>query len=330
RNRKDITYQQGLLVQERATLARFVGLEDWQYGRVVKAEGVETNPSVSLAGESPQGLPTNNWIVQEGRGLNQEDMDFARDVIVLGSRVVDKLFPYSDPIGEHVKIDGKRYRVIGYFEAQGGFQGGHQDNFAAIPISTFFNKYGKQNRSIHIMVQSTGRETYENAMEQVRGILRVARKVFPGEEGDFSIFSNESLIEQWNELTFYVKVGMAFVSSIALVAAGVGIMMIMLVSVTERTREIGIRRAVGAKKKDILTQFIMEAIVLCEVGGVVGVVLGILGGNIAALAFEFPAVVPYDWAMIGLGVCSLIGIIFGTYPAWKASNLDPIESLRYE
>ncbi|MEE9186979.1 MAG: FtsX-like permease family protein, partial [Bacteroidota bacterium] len=116
----------------------------------------------------------------------------------------------------------------------------------------------------------------------------------------------------------------------ALVAAGVGIMMIMLVSVTERTREIGIRRAVGAKKKDILTQFIMEAIVLCEVGGVVGVVLGILGGNIAALAFEFPAVVPYDWAMIGLGVCSLIGIIFGTYPAWKASNLDPIESLRYE
>ncbi len=330
RNRKDITFEQGQRVKDQASLARYVGLESWEYGRVIKAEREETNPDVLLAGETPDGLPTNNWIVKEGRGLNQEDIDFARNVIVLGSRVVDKLYPYSDPVGDVVKIGGRRYRVIGYFEEQGGFQGGFHDNFVAIPISTFYNTYGKQNRTVNIMVQSNSRETYDDAIDQVRGILRTARKISPGEEDDFAIFSNDSMIEQWNELTFYVKVGIGVVSFIALLAAGVGIMNIMLVSVTERTREIGIRKAVGAKKKDILAQFVLEAIVLCEVGGVAGVVLGILGGNLAALVFEFPAIIPYDWAMIGLGVCSLIGIVFGTYPAWKAANLDPIESLRYE
>jgi putative ABC transport system permease protein len=125
-------------------------------------------------------------------------------------------------------------------------------------------------------------------------------------------------------------VGVAVVSSIALLAAGIGIMNIMLVSVTERTREIGIRRAVGAKKRSIMTQFIMEAIVLCEVGGVIGVVLGILGGNATALFLKLTPVVPVDWILIGLFICSIVGIVFGTYPAWKAANLDPIESLRYE
>jgi len=330
RNRKDITFDQGLAVQHRATLARFVGLEAWEMGKVVKVEREETNPSVMLAGETPEGLPTNNWIVKEGRGLNQSDIEYADNVIVLGANVVDKLFPFSNPIGEQVTIDGHRYRVIGYFEQQGGFQGSNQDNFVAMPISTFFNTYGEQNRSIHIMVQSITREVYDDAIEQVRGILRSVRRVSPGEEDEFAIFSNDSLIEQWNELTFYVKVGIGFISFIALLAAGIGIMNIMLVSVTERTREIGIRKAVGTKKKDILTQFITEAIVLCQVGGVIGVILGILGGNLAALAFDFPAIIPYDWAVIGLVICSVVGIVFGTYPAWKAANLDPIESLRYE
>jgi putative ABC transport system permease protein len=127
-----------------------------------------------------------------------------------------------------------------------------------------------------------------------------------------------------------VRLGVAGISSIALIAAGIGIMNIMLVSVTERTREIGIRRAVGAKKRNIMTQFILEAIVLCEVGGALGVLLGIAGGNATALLLKLPAVVPVDWAIIGLLICSVVGVIFGTYPAWKAANLDPIDSLRYE
>ncbi len=142
--------------------------------------------------------------------------------------------------------------------------------------------------------------------------------------------SNDSLIEQFKTFTRAVRIGVAVVSSIALLAAGVGIMNIMLVSVTERTREIGVRRAIGAKRRNIMAQFIMEAVVLCEVGGVIGVVLGILGGNVLAWFMKVPPAIPVDWIVLGLVLCSVVGIVFGTYPAWKAANLDPIESLRYE
>jgi putative ABC transport system permease protein len=160
--------------------------------------------------------------------------------------------------------------------------------------------------------------------------LRVIRKVPPGLEDDFEIASNDSMIEQFDTFTRVVRLGVAMVSSIALLAAGIGIMNIMLVSVTERIREIGIRRAIGAKKRNIMAQFIMEAVVLCEIGGAAGVVLGILGGNAAAFFLKLAPVIPVDWVILGLAICSVVGIIFGTYPAWKAANLDPIESLRYE
>ena len=149
-------------------------------------------------------------------------------------------------------------------------------------------------------------------------------------EDDFESFSNDSLISQFDNFTRAVRIGVAVISSIALLAAGIGIMNIMLVSVTERTREIGIRRAIGAKKRNIMTQFIIEAVVLCEVGGLIGVVLGILGGNGVAIYFKVPPVIPFDWIALGLALCSVVGIVFGTYPAYKAANLDPIESLRYE
>jgi putative ABC transport system permease protein len=160
--------------------------------------------------------------------------------------------------------------------------------------------------------------------------LRTIRKVPPGDPNDFQISSNDSRIEQFRSFTFSLRIGVAIVSSIALLAAGIGIMNIMLVSVTERTREIGIRRAIGAKKRNIMAQFIMEAVTLCEIGGIIGVVLGIIGGNATAYFLKLPPVIPFDWVVIGLVICSAVGIVFGTYPAWKAANLDPIESLRYE
>jgi putative ABC transport system permease protein len=160
--------------------------------------------------------------------------------------------------------------------------------------------------------------------------MRVLRRVPPGQDDDFEIFSNDSIMSQIQSFTFKVRLGVSLIRSIALLAAGIGIMNIMLVSVTERTREIGIRRAVGAKKRNIMTQFILEAILLCEVGGVIGVGLGIAGGNVLAKLMKLAPVIPVDWALIGLGICSLVGVIFGTYPAHKAANLDPIESLRYE
>jgi putative ABC transport system permease protein len=227
-------------------------------------------------------------------------------------------------------VDGINYTVVGVLEPKGAALGGEQDNFVIIPLSTGLNRYGRLWSSLSILVQAENQATYDDTVEQVRGILRTVRKVEPGAEDDFEIFSNDSLIQQFKNFTFIVRVVVAVVSSIALLAAGVGIMNIMLVSVTERTREIGIRRAVGAKKRNIMTQFILEAIVLCEVGGLLGVALGLAGGNAAAWYLEVPPVIPVDWVVLGLVICSLVGVLFGTYPAYKAANLDPIESLRYE
>ena len=207
---------------------------------------------------------------------------------------------------------------------------GNQDNFAIIPLTTALHRYGLRWSGLSILVQARSAAVYSDCEEQVRGILRMARKVPPGKEDDFEMFSNDSLIKQFETFTRAVRIGVMVVSSIALIAAGIGIMNIMLVSVTERTREIGIRRAIGAKKRNIMSQFIMEAVVLCEVGGVIGVGLGILGGNSVAWLMKVPPVIPVDWIILGLLICSVVGIVFGTYPAWKAANLDPSESLRYE
>jgi len=219
--------------------------------------------------------------------------------------------------------------VIGVFDSKGSAMGGNNDNFVVIPLSKFLNEFGKQ-RSLNIMIKAKSPEVYDQCMEEARMALRVVRKVDPGKEDDFEIFSNESLISTFNDFTKYVKMGVGFISFISLLAAGVGIMNIMLVSVTERTKEIGLRKSVGARKGNILSQFITEAIVLCQIGGLVGIGLGILGGNLAAVAFSLPAVFPVDWALIGFALCAFIGVVFGVYPAWKAANLDPIEALRYE
>ncbi len=329
RQRKDIDYQQALLVQERSRLASAVGIEAWAGGRIVSSAHAQTNPNVSITGQNPDGLFTNNWNVAEGRGIVEQDIDFALNVAIIGKNVADRLFPYSYPIGQEIRFDGERFTVVGLFEERGGMLGGNQDNFIAIPITTFFTLYGKE-RTLGVMVQARNAEVYYEAIEEVRGILRVARRVPPGAPDDFEIFSNDTLIEEFNRLTFLIRAGIGFISFIALLAAGVGIMNIMLVSVTERTREIGIRKAVGARKKNIMSQFVLEAIVLCQIGGLAGIALGLIGGNVLAIMLSIPPVFPYDWALIGLLICSVVGIVFGVYPAWKAANLDPIDALRYE
>ncbi len=330
RNRKRIKYDQGLLVHERATLASAVGIESWAGGKsVIASDGRKTNPGVAIVGENVEGFTTNDWSIGDGRLFTTEELNASRAVAILGSVVVKKLFPRTDPIGQIIRVDNQQYEVIGVIAEKGGMLGGNQDNFLAIPITTFFDQYGKE-RDTHIMVQAKSREVYEDCIEQVRGILRTARHVDPGIDDDFYIFSNDSLIEQFNNFSKYVRLGLFFISAVALIAAGVGIMNIMLVSVTERTREIGIRKAIGARKQNILTQFILEAVVVSELGGLIGIGAGILGGNVVALLLSVPPVIPIDWTILGFIICSIIGIVFGVYPAWKASNLDPIDSLRYE
>jgi putative ABC transport system permease protein len=328
--RKNITLLQGHRLQDKAIQPASIGIESTFWAGEIQTRYKISAPTVQLYGETPGSFPARNWELREGRLLFDSDVDSTRDVCVLGNGLATNIFPNSSPVGEQLKIDGINYMVVGVLAPKGGALGGDQDNFAIVPLTTGLNRYGRWSRSLTLLVQARDQASYDATVEEVRGLLRVIRKVPPGLEDDFEIASNDSMIEQFDTFTRVVRLGVAMVSSIALLAAGIGIMNIMLVSVTERTREIGIRRAIGAKKRNIMAQFIMEAVVLCEIGGAAGVVLGILGGNAAAFFLKLAPVIPVDWVILGLAICSVVGIIFGTYPAWKAANLDPIESLRYE
>ena len=330
--RKRIDLEQATELGRRASLPLSVGVEDNQVanGQILSRYG-KSPPTVFISGESPGSFPAQNWVVAQGRGLLDSDEDGLRDVCVLGSSLAEDLFPLGSPLSERIELNGIKYTVVGVLEAKGATQGGREDEFAVIPITTAITRYeDKRWLNLSILVQARSPADYDATVDQVRGIMRQLRKVPPGKPDDFEISSNDSLIEQMKSITYKIRMGISLISSVALLAAGIGIMNIMLVSVTERTREIGIRRAIGAKKRTIMAQFIMEAVVLCEVGGVAGVVLGVAGGDLLALLMHLPKVLPFDWAFIGLGICSLVGIVFGTYPAYKAAHLDPIESLRYE
>ena len=330
RNRKDITINEARRLKEQLTSAKYVGAEQWRMGRVVRFGNINTNPNISLTGQTIDGVLTNNWKVENGRDLRQSDIDNSTYVCILGKDVVEKVFVNVDPVGKTIRVDGKPLKVIGVFERQPTMFGQSNDNFVVIPITTWQSFYGKYSESVNIMVTAHNAEEYEDVIDAAIGHFRKIRKVKPGEDNDFSIFSNASLIVMVNNITGPIKIGALVVSVIALLAAGVGIMNIMLVSVTERTREIGIRKAIGAKKSSILMQFLFEAIILCLVGGLVGIIFGVGIGNLVGSFLNAPSAIPVDWVLIGITLCFMVGIIFGTYPAYKAANLDPIEALRYE
>ncbi len=330
RNRPDITYEEYERLREKLVEAKYIGAEQWQFGRQLKFGNRETNPNVPVSGCTPEAFPNNKWNVEDGRAFNERDVQRYESFIILGPDVAKSLFPNISAIDQVVTIDNKKLKVIGVLESQGDFFGQSQDNFAIMPLTTFQTIYGKHSRSINITVMSHDNESYNDLIETAEGYFRTIRKVPPHEESDFSIFSNESVLSQINDITSGVRIGSIVVAAIALLAAGVGIMNIMLVSVTERTREIGIRKAIGARKINILIQFIIESITLCIIGGIAGILLGIVVGNLAGSFLNASTVIPFDWVFIGVILCIIIGVTFGTYPAYKAANLDPIESLRYE
>jgi putative ABC transport system permease protein len=330
RNRKNITIEDYYRLKKMLQEAKLLGAEQWQYGKLLKSKWEETNPNIQLGGITPEALESNDWTIADGRAINQDDMDRNKRVCILGTDVAKKLFQHIDPLNQEIKVDGLRLTVIGVFTSQGELFGQSRDGFVVLPLSTFQAKYGKTGRSINITVMAHSPVTYNRTIDAAIGHMRTIRKVPPGAENDFDIFSNESLIAQVGQITQYVRLGAIVIAFIALLAAGIGIMNIMLVSVTERTREIGIRKAIGAKKRNILFQFIIEAVTLCQFGGIIGIALGVGAGNLAGKFLNAAPTLPLDWVLIGIGLCVLVGVGFGTYPAWKAANLDPIEALRYE
>jgi len=330
RNRENITIDQYKKLKSRAKRPLLISAADQSVTRDIKYRDKKVNNSVQIAGGDEGTIRFYNTFLSDGRNFVFDDIHYSKNVCILGMDIVDRLFPFEDPIGKRIKINGLDYFVIGVTERQGEAFGESKDNFIAIPISTFIEKFSNQWSSIRIHVEAASESGYEKTKDEIIGLLRSIRKVSPEKENDFEIITNTEMIDQFSGFTKGIKIFALSVSIIALLVAGIGIMNIMLVSVTERIKEIGIRKAIGATKGDILTQFLMEAVFLSEFGGVVGIILGIGGGNIVSILFNIPSVIPIDWTIIGLVVCSIIGIGFGIYPAWRAAQLDPIESLRFE
>ena len=329
RNRPDLTIEQGERLKEMTKLPLAVGISLYKNSMVVKYGNEKTNPTVQLQGLNLDELRVNDLVVGTGRGINMQDENYARMVCVLGSDVAEVLFKNIYPIGQDVRIDMMNLKVIGVYEKRGSVLGASQDNFVTIPLSVFKKYYGDRRSGVYT-VMAASKSKIPETMDEVIGALRKIRKIPPGKENNFEIITNDQLVEQFNSITKYFRLGAAIVAFIALVAAGVGIMNIMLVSVTERTKEIGIRKAIGARKIMIRSQFLMEAIVLCQIGGLIGIILGVIGGNIIAVVLHVSVILPVFWIIVGLIVTTFVGVLFGVYPAVKASNLDPIEALRYE
>ncbi|MEP6671727.1 MAG: ABC transporter permease [Chthoniobacter sp.] len=327
--RRDIDYPVAKRFQQKADFAPFIGLHANFNNREVTSVHGKTPPNVSIEGATTGVFGTNQWTITEGRSLLESDIEAARDLCVLNDVVARVLFPHGSAIGQRIKLASIPYTVVGVFER--ATSGDNESRgIVVLPITTGLNRYGRW-AEISILVSVEDAAQFADTVEQARGLLRAIRKVPPGDDDDFEILTSAALIEQFEKVTRTVRLGLTFVSSIALLAAGVGIMNIMLVSVTERTREIGIRRALGARRSSILTQFLMEAVVLCQLGGLLGIASGLTGARLLAVYFlHLPPAYPIDWTILALVICSIVGLVFGSYPAWKAAHLDPIDALRHE
>lgn len=330
RNRDNLDYYQYEELKRRAKLPLSVSSTTSKRGIKVTYREHQAKKNVFIMGGDEGTLRTFNTTIGDGRNITSQDVKFSRMVAVLGADAMDQLFPFEDPLGKIISIKGMNFSVIGTADIKGEMFGQSQDNYVMIPITTFLQRHANRWTSLGITVEARSEEMYEKTMDETIGLMRAIRKVPPGEDNDFEVVSNAELLDTFAQFTGGIKLFAFAVSVIALLVAGIGIMNIMLVSVTERIKEIGIRKAIGATRRDILIQFLSEAVFLSEFGGIVGVILGVAGGNAVAMIFHIPAVIPLDWAVIGLVVCSVIGIGFGIYPAWRAAKMDPIESLRYE
>ncbi|APF20719.1 ABC transporter permease [Caldithrix abyssi] len=330
KHRKRLDKSLARAIRENCSLVQSVGAEIWEHNVSLKYKEKTTNPTIGVAGADPQFFPNNGYMVGEGRALTDDDVRFHRKVIVLGMDVVETLFPFEEPVGKEVKLFGKRFRVIGVLEKMGSSTFGEsRDNRVIIPITTFEDNLGK-NRSCKITVMVKPGVDMQAAMDQVIGVLRKERKIPPGKENDFSIFTNETLISSFNNIAVQVRGAGILLGLISLLVGSIGVMNIMLVTVTERTREIGIRKAVGARRAVILSQFLIESIVLSSVGGLFGMVAGFVLAAIVGSSLNIPFTIPL-WAVFSsLAVTSVVGVLAGLYPASKAAAMDPINALRYE
>jgi putative ABC transport system permease protein len=290
--------------------------------------------NVIMQGNTPEIAQIFDFGLERGRWFNETDMEHRSPVVVLGHDTADTLFPWGeDPIGQEVLIEGDVFTVIGVFPIQKqAFGSGKnpEDNIAILPLSTML-KLHPEFKDYVLFIKATDAQYVPAVVDEVREYLRRMRRLPSNKPDDFAIFTYDAFIDLWKQISSGIFVVMFAVGSVALLVGGIGVMNIMLVSVTERTREIGVRKAIGARQRDILMQFLLEATTLAAIGGVIGIVLGSILGFAVRLVFpSLPASISVFWVLLAFTISAMIGIFFGGYPAWKAARLNPVEALRYE
>jgi putative ABC transport system permease protein len=333
--RKQMTYDDMIAIgQLPHVVASTASLQYTDYnfgeGSAVAKFGQRKAENISLEGDAPDDLKVYDKVIAEGRFFNLADSERAADVVVLGHDTAQDLFGTNDPIGKEITVEGRTFTVVGVYDKQkSAFGGGKNpdDNTAYFPIPTF-KKLHPEILDYWISAKFDDQKNKALVTDEIRELLRRRRKVRNEKPDNFAIFSSDSITKLWNQITGSLFLLMFGLSAVGLMVGGVGVMNIMLVSVTERTREIGVRKAIGATRQIILLQFTLEAIVLCAVGGLIGVAAGSVVSF--GLHYLISSQVSILWILAAFMSSCLIGLVFGIYPAWKAANLDPIEALRYE
>lgn len=330
RSMMPITIRQALAFRERMTGGGTVGMQVGVGPTTLSYGTEETDPNVSVIAADEHYLMFDDRTLRSGRNITDADVERGDDVVLLGSDVSDRLDVGSGGVGDVVEIGTHPFRVIGILDAKGGAMGMSRDNLVVIPISVARKYFPVAERqSVSILVR-TEPEVLTKQADRAIGIMRAIRRLSIYQENDFEVTTHEDIEESIGGFTRYITFFGAFCGIVALLAAGIGVMNIMLVSVRERTREIGVRKAVGATRSALVGQFLVEALTLCQLGALLGVVAGLLAGLLLGLALDAAPPTSIDSVLLSVGICTLIGIVFGSYPAWKAASLDPIESLRYE
>jgi putative ABC transport system permease protein len=339
KRRRDLTIEDAEALKRFGTLAAAVSQERYLQGPAFTTLSVKTptgqeGNSPTIVGTNPDYAPANNSFVQDGRFLVDADVAHAARICVVGPELANALYDKRDPIGRQVLLGGIPFTIIGLLEKKGNFLGGDADNILIMPISTFDELWPQIKNgggdTIHIATIPKDPKRIQEMTDQEVAILRARRGLKANQPNDFAIFTSEGQLKTFQEITGGIAGAMILIAGIALLVGGVGVMNIMLVSVTERTREIGVRKAMGATRKDIASQFLVEAVSLTGVGGAIGIAVGLGIAGIVRLIFEFPAAAPLWSIVLGFTVSTAIGLVFGMWPALKAARQDPIEALRYE
>ena len=329
--RQDFKLDDAYYLDRKVSNVRSAAATAYLWGRVIKYHDKKTSPNVMAIGTTAGYFYAAASSLYSGRFFTADEVHHRRAVAIIGLDVADELFPNMNPLGSQVKIDNNLVTVIGVLAPQPGFSLDSPDNVIILPLTYTLQIYPWAESEVELMVRASTSEVLPSVMDETIAMLRVRRHVQPGEENDFEVFTGDSILRTMNNFTFYLRVAAIGIAAISLLVAGIGIMNIMLVSVLERTREIGTRKALGARNRHILFQFLIEAVILSEFGAIIGIGVGFLTAFlIDSQVPNMTAVVPLKAIFGALVYCSFIGIVFGSFPANKASKMNPIDALHYE